>query len=328
MPPIARRAALLGAAAALPAAAAARGQPAAAAWPARPIRLLVPFPPGGATDLLSRLLADRLGPQIGQSVVPENRGGAAGNIAAELATRAEPDGHILFFGTVGTAAINRHLYPRLNWRPEDLLPVALWADLPNAISVAHHSPLRTLPELLAAARARPGALSYASAGSGTTLHLTGELLKAEAGVDLLHVPFRGGQDSINQLLGGRVDVSINNLPTAIGLIRAGELRPLAVTGAARSPAVPAVPTVAEQGLPGFEATSWFGLQVPVGTPRPIVERLNAALNAALAEPATRERIEHLGARPRGGTPEAFAAFIQAESAKWAEVVRRAGARVE
>ncbi len=298
-------------------------------WPARPLRLIVPFPPGGATDILARLLADRLGPQLGQAVVTENRGGAAGNVAAEFVTRQPADGYTLFFGTVGTASINMSLYPRLNYRPEDLLPVALWADLPNSISVAaQRSPFRTLSELIAAARARPGELSFASAGSGTTLHLTGELLKAKAGIDLLHVPFRGGQDSINQLLGGRVDVSINNLPTSIALIRGGEMRALAVTGAVRSPAVPDIPTVAEQGLHDFEATSWMGLQVVRGTPEPIQARLGLALNAALADPAARERIENVGARPRGGTAAEFATFIAAEQVKWAEVIRRSGAKVD
>jgi tripartite-type tricarboxylate transporter receptor subunit TctC len=299
-----------------------------AAWPSRPLRMIIPFPPGGATDLLSRLLAERLGAQLGQSVVAENRGGAAGNIGAEAATRMEPDGYNLFFGTVGTMAINQHLYPRLNWRPEELLPVVLWADLPNVIAVAQSSPFRSLPQLIEAARARPGALSYASSGSGTTLHLSGELLKAMAGIDILHVPFRGGNDSVNQVLGGRVDLAFNNLPTAIGLIRSGELRGLAVTGAQRSPSLPEVPTVAEHGLPGYEATSWFGLQVPARTPGAVIERLNAAVNTILADPATRERIEGLGARPRGGTPEEFADFIRAESLKWAEVIRRAGARVD
>ncbi|WP_135466518.1 Bug family tripartite tricarboxylate transporter substrate binding protein [Crenalkalicoccus roseus] len=314
----------LAALALLPAAAVAQPP---SAWPARPMRLIIPFPPGGSTDLLARLLADRLAHHLRQNVVAENRAGAAGSIAAELATRAEPDGHTLFFGTVGTASINMHIYPRLPYRPEDLAPVALWADLPNVIVVAHHSPIRSLAGLIEAARARPGELSYASAGSGTTLHLSGELLKAMAGVDLLHVPFRGGNDSMNQVLGGRVDLAFNNLPTAIGLIRSGELRALAVTGAERSPALPEVPTVAEL-LPGYEATSWFGLQVPAGTPAPIVARLNAVVNAALAEPATVERITMAGARPRGGTPEEYAAFIRAETAKWAEVVRRSGARLD
>jgi tripartite-type tricarboxylate transporter receptor subunit TctC len=182
--------------------------------------------------------------------------------------------------------------------------------------------------LIETARARPGDLTYASAGSGTTLHLSGELLKSMAGIDMLHIPFRGGNDSVNQLLGGRVDVAFNNLPTAIGLIRSGELRALAVTGAERSPALPDVPTVAEQGLPGYEATSWFGLQVPLRTPAAVIERLNTAVNAALADPATRDRIELVGARPRGGSPAEFAEFIRMESVKWAEVVRRSGAKLD
>jgi tripartite-type tricarboxylate transporter receptor subunit TctC len=297
-------------------------------WPARSIRLIVPFPPGGSTDVLSRLLADRLVPQLGQSVVVENRGGAGGGIGAEAASRAEPDGHTLFFGTVGTAAINAHLYPRLNYRPEDLLPIVLWADLPNVAVVGRNSPLRTLEDLLAAARARPGELSFASSGNGTTLHLSGELLKAMAGIDMLHVPFRGGADVINQLIAGRVDLSFNNLPTVINLIRSGEIRALAQTGPARSPVLPDVPTIAERGFPDYQAVSWFGLQAVRGTPAATLERLNAAVNAILAESETRARIEHLGARPRGGTAAEFAAFIATENMKWAEVIRLAGAKVD
>jgi tripartite-type tricarboxylate transporter receptor subunit TctC len=322
-----RRAALAGAAS-LPLAprpdAAAQGP----AWPGRSVRLIVPFPPGGATDLLARVLADRMTHHLGQGVVVENRGGAGGNIAAELTIRSEPDGYTLFFASVGTLAINRHLYPRLNYRPEDLVPVALWADLPNVAVVGKGSRFRTLADLVAEAKAKPGELSFASSGNGTTLHLSGELLKAVAGIDMLHVPFRGGADVINQLLAGRVDVSFNNLPSAIALIRGGEIRALAMTGPARSPAIPEVPTVAELGYPGYQAVSWFGLTVIRGTPEPIAQRLNAALNAILAEPETRQRIEGMGARPAGGTPEAFAAFIAAESAKWAEVIRKSGAKVD
>lgn len=304
--------------------------PAAAdpAWPSRSVRLLVPFPPGGATDLLARVLADRLTPALGQSVVVENRGGAGGGIAAELATRFEPDGHNIFFASVGTAAINMHLYPRLNYRPEDLIPVVLWADLPNVAVVGRNSRFRTLAELIAEAKAKPGQLSFASSGNGTTLHLSGELLKSVAGIDMLHVPFRGGADVINQLLAGRVDVSFNNLPSAITLIRSGELRALGLTGPVRSPELPDLPTIAEQGYPGYQAVSWFGVQVVRGTPEPIRQRLNAAVNAVLAEPETRARVEHMGARPRGGTAGEFAAFIAAESAKWAEVIRKSGATVD
>ena len=317
------RRALLGAALAAPALAQAQG-----AWPQKSIRLLVPFPPGGATDLLARVLADRLGPQLGQTVVVENRGGAGGSIAAELATRFEPDGYSVFFASVGTAAINQHLYPRLPYRPEDLLPVVLWADLPNVAVVGKNSRYRTLAELIAAAKARPGQLSFASSGNGTTLHLSGELLKTMAGIDMLHVPFRGGADVINQLMAGRVDVSFNNLPSAITLIRSGELRPLGLTGPVRSPELPDLPTIAEQGYPGYQAVSWFGVQVVRGTPEPIRQTLNAAVNAVLAEPETRARINHMGASPRGGTAEQFAAFIAAEGAKWAEVIRTSGATVD
>ncbi|MDO9709575.1 Bug family tripartite tricarboxylate transporter substrate binding protein [Paracraurococcus lichenis] len=297
-------------------------------WPARPLRLLVPFPPGGATDLLARILAERLGVRLGQPVVAENRGGAAGVVAAELASRMEPDGHNLFFASIGTAAINPHLHAKLSWRPEDLLPVILFADLPNVIVVRADSPWRSLQDMLAAARARPGALSYASSGSGSSLHLSGEMLKADAGVDILHVPFRGGADVANQLMGGRIDIGINNLPSVIALLRGGQLRALAVTGPERAPALPGVPTVAESGMPGYAATAWFGLQVPRGTPEAVIARLNAEVNAICAEPATRGRVEDLGAGCRGGTVAEFTDFIREENEKWTAVIRRSGAQVD
>jgi tripartite-type tricarboxylate transporter receptor subunit TctC len=297
-------------------------------WPSRPLRLIVPFPPGGATDMLARILAERLGARLGQSVIVENRGGAAGVIAAELATRAEPDGYTLFFGSIGTAAINANLHAKLSYRPEDLLPVALFADLPNVLVVRADSPWKTLQDLLAAARARPGQLTYSSSGSGSSLHLSGEMLKADAGVDILHVPFRGGADTANQVMGGRIAVGVNNLPSAITLIRGGQLKALAVTSPERSPSLPEVPTVAESGLPGYAATAWFGLQVPKGTAPAIIARLNAEVNAVCAEPETRARVEAIGARLRGGSPEDFARFIAAENARWAAVIKRAGAKVD
>ncbi len=307
---------------------AARRAAAQEVWPARGLRLIVPFPPGGATDMLARILAERLGARLGQSVVVENRGGAAGVIAAELATRAEPDGYTLFFGSIGTAAINGNLHSKLSYRPEDLLPVALFADLPNVLVVRADSPWKTLEDMLAAARARPGELAYSSSGSGSSLHLSGEMLKADAGVDILHVPFRGGADTANQLMGGRIDVGVNNLPSVITLIRGGQLKPLAVTSPERSPALPDVPTVAESGLPGYAATAWFGLQVPKGTPPAIIARLNAEVNAICAEPATRDKVEAIGARLRGGSPADFAGFIAAENLRWAAVIKRAGAQVD
>ena len=322
-----RRSALGGALAAV----AARPGLAQAAWPSRPLRLIVPFPPGGATDLLARVLAERLGARLGQAVVVENRGGAAGVIAAELASRAEPDGYALFFASIGTASINPNLHAKLSYRPEDLLPVALFADLPNVIVVRGDSPWKTLADMLATAREKPGALAYSSSGSGSSLHLSGEMLKADAGVDILHVPFRGGADTANQLMGGRIDLGVNNLPSVITLLRGGQLRALAVTSPDRSPALPDVPTVAESGIPalaGYAATAWFGLQVPRRTQAAIIDRLNGEVNAICAEPQARERVEQLGARMRGGSVAEFTAYTAAESEKWAAVIRRSGAKVD
>ena len=303
----------------------------AADWPTRSMRLIIPFPPGGATDLLARVLADRLGTRLGQTVVAENRGGAAGVIAAEAASRADPDGYTLFFGSIGTASINAHLHSKLSYRPEDLLPVALFADLPNVLVVRRDSPFRSVADVVAAARARPGELTYASSGSGSSLHLSGEMLKADAGVDILHVPFRGGADTANQIMGGRIDLGMNNVPSVIALIRGGQLRALAVTSPERSEALPEVPTIAESGVPGlagYAATAWFGLQVPRGTPAPIIDRLNREVNAICAEPQTIERVTSVGARMRGGSPADFARFIAQENDRWAAVIRRSGAQVD
>ena len=327
MRPVQRRAACL-LAAAIATARPACFAVAQAAWPTRPLRLIVPFPAGGTTDTLSRILAERLGARIGQTVVVENRGGAAGVIAAEMAARAEPDGYTLFLATIGTAAITPNLHTKLNYRPDDLAAIGLFAELPNVLVVRADAPWPNLEAFLADARARPGQLTYASSGSGSSLHLSGEMLKADASVDILHVPFRGGGDSANQILGGRVDAGMNNLPTAIALIRAGQLRALAVTGPVRSAALPDVPTVAESGLPGYAATAWFGLQAPARTPSAVVARVNTELNAIVADPPTRARAEDLGARLRGGTPDEFATFIREESERWAAVIRRSGAKVD
>ncbi len=328
---VGRRAAARGFAAfalmARPCAAVAQGST-GSAWPARPLRMVVPFPAGGTTDLLARLLTDGLASRLGQPVVAENRGGAGGAVGAELAARMEPDGHNLFFATIGSAAIIPQMYAKLNWRPADLVPVALFAEVPNVFCVSKNAPWADLRALLADARAHPGRLTYASSGIGSSLHLSGELLKAMGGVDILHVPFRGGSDTANEVLSGRINMGVNNLPSAIGLVRSGELRALAVTSSERSAALPEVPTAAEAGLPGYEATAWFGLQVPAGTPEAVVARLNAEANATLAYAPTRDRIESVGARPRGGSVQDFAEFIRAENVKWADVVRRAGMRVE
>ena len=317
-----RRAMLAAAAALLPLPALAQS------WPARPLRLIVPFPPGGGTDILARILSERLGARVGQPVLVENRPGAAGNLAAEVAARAEPDGHTLFFASIGTAAINPTLYRTASFKPEDLAPVALFGDLPNVVTANPNAAWKTLPEFIAAAKAQPGRLTYGSSGSGSSLHLTAEMLKMRAGIDLLHVPFRGGAAMLTELVAGRIDMCAGNLPTAIGLIRDRSLRALAVTSPERSPAVPDVPTVAEAALPGFAAVAWFGVQVPARTPAPLVQRINAEINAVTNDPATRARMADQGATARGGSPEAFGDYIRTETATWAEVIRAAGATVD
>ena len=300
-------------------------------WPSRPLRMIVPFPAGGTTDLLARMMSEGLAQRLGQPVIAENRGGAGGAVGAEIAARMDPDGYNLFFATIGSAAIIPNLHARINWNPDNLTPVSMFAEVPNVISVSKRARWRTLAEMLAEARAKPGELTFASSGIGSSLHLSGELLKAMAGVDILHVPFRGGADTANEIMGGRVDFGMNNLPSAVELIRTGEMRGLAITSAQRNAALPDVPTVAETAgfpLADYDATAWFGLQVPARTPAGVIERLNAALNATLAEPAVRARLTLVGARSRGGTPAEFADYIAAENVKWADVIRRSGAKVE
>jgi tripartite-type tricarboxylate transporter receptor subunit TctC len=296
---------------------------------AGPARLICPFPAGGTTDILARLAAERLGARFGTTVVVENRTGAAGGVAAEAAARGEADGSTLFMASIGTAAINPLIYRHLPYRPEDLAEVAALFALPNAATVGARSRFTNLAAFVEEARRRPGALSYGSSGAGSSLHLTGAMLAHRAGLDLLHVPYRGGGQMITELMAGRIDIAFGNLPTAIGLIRDGSLRALAVTGPQRSPALPGVPTLAEaSGLPGLAATVWFGLQVPRATPPAAVARLNEAANAMLAEPGTRARLAELGVEPMGGSPADFTSFIRSETAKWREITAAAGIIVE
>ena len=310
--------------------------PAAAQWaPVRSIRLVVGFTPAGTTDIAARILAERLTQRLGQSVLVENRPGAGGNVGADVVARAEPDGHTLLMQTVSSGAINYPLYgARMPLRPEDLAAVGLLLRVPNAIFVSNAVPVTTLAELVALLRARPGQLNIGSSGIGTSLHMTGELLKLATGVQITHVPFRGSGPMLQEMIAGRIEVGVDNLPSVIGHFREGRLRPLAVTTASRSPALPNVPTCAEAGFPAIEATAWFGLQAPARTPAPVIERLGAEVNAAVQDPATWARLADLGGmkpdlQPDGGTnPAAFDAFIRAEIVKWTDVVRRSGASVE
>ncbi len=300
----------------------------AQAYPSRPVRFVVGFAPGGGGDLATRLMAQWLSERFGQQFVVENRVGAASNLATEQVVRAPADGYTLIQLNVANA-INTSLYDKLSFNVlRDLAPVASFMRVPNVMEVSPTLPINTVPEFIAYAKANPGKVMFASSGVGTTLHMSGELFKAMAGVDILHVPYRGlGSGGYADLMTGTVHVAFDNLPSSIELVRAGKLRGLAVTSTTRSPAVPELPTVADF-LPGYEATAWYGIAAPAGTPAPIVERLNQELNAAFTDPRMKARIAELGGTPLSGSPADFAKLFADEAEKWAKVVKFAGAKPE
>jgi tripartite-type tricarboxylate transporter receptor subunit TctC len=299
------------------------------AYPAKPIQLVVPFAPGGATDIVARLVGQKLAERLGRPVVVDNRPGAGGNVGAAIVAKAPADGHVLFLGTIATHAINQSLYARLGHDPvRDFAPVSLLTSVPLVLVVPADLPARSVKDLVALAKARPGALNYASPGAGTALHLAGELFKSLAGVDVMHVPYKGSAPAITDLLGGRVSLMFDTTLSALPHVKAGKLRALGVTTARRSAALPELPTVAESGLPGFDVSAWNGILVPAGTPREIVARLATEVAAIMKLADVRERLAGQGAEAIGSTPEEFAAHIAAETAKWAKVVRASGARVD
>ncbi|MBD0272168.1 MAG: tripartite tricarboxylate transporter substrate binding protein [Acetobacteraceae bacterium] len=301
----------------------ARGQ---AAWaPSRPVRFVVPFPAGGATDVAARILAERLTETLGQPVVVENRTGSSGNIGMENVVRSAPDGHSLLMGTSGALTVNPHLFPNLGFDPaKDLAPVSLAFTTDNALIVNPNMPARTVAEFLALARSRPGALSYGSAGAGSSTHMAAELFRLAAGIQVLHVPYRGSAPALNDTVAGNVQFMVDQLPSCIGQIRAGQVRALAVTGPRRSPLLPDVPTMAEAGLPGAENTSWGAVLAPAGTPEAAVERLNAAVREAVGVPAVRERMAQAGADAAASSPAELAALMRREAERWGRVVKEAG----
>ncbi len=313
-------------------AAIALAQPAAAqapAYPTKAIRLVVPFPPGGATDILARNVAQKLSETWGQSVVVDNRPGAGGNIGSELVAKAAPDGYTLEMGTVGTHAINASLYSKMPYdHVKDFAPIILVAGVPNVLVVNPSLPVNSVQELIAYAKANPGKLNFASSGPGTSIHLSGELFKVMAGVQMTHVPYKGSAPALQDLLGGQVQLMFDNLPPSLPQIKGGKLRALAVTSLTRAPALPDVPTIAESGLPGFEASSWFGILAPAGTPPAIIAKVNAEVAKWLASPEGKEKLVAIGANAAGGSPEDFARHIQVETAKWAKVVKESGAKVD
>jgi tripartite-type tricarboxylate transporter receptor subunit TctC len=298
-------------------------------YPSRPIRIIVPFPAGGTADLLARQIGQTMSETLHEQVVIENRSGAGGNIGADLAAKSKPDGYTLLMGTVSTHAINPNLYTKMPYDPvKDFAPVTMVASMPNLLVVHPSVPAKNVAELIALAKAKPGALAFASAGNGTSQHLAGELFKKMAGVDMIHVPYKGNAPAVTDLVGGQVQVMFDNIPVSLQQVRAGKLRALAVTGPARSAVLPDLPTVAEAGLPGYSITSWFGLYAPSGTSPQIIERLNQEANRALATAQIRRRLTDQGIEPAGGTPDQFADFMHAELVKWGKIVRESGARVE
>lgn len=320
----------LGLSAALPASVLAQG-----AWPtAKPVRIVVPFAPGGTTDILARVIAPELSKALGQSFVVDNRAGAGGNIGAEIVAKSPGDGYTLLMGTVGTHGINKALYAKLPYDPQkDFAPVTLVAGVPNVMVMntqrAKALNINNVADFVRYAKANPGKLNMASSGNGTSIHLAGELFKSRNGIFMTHIPYRGSGPAMTDMLAGAMDVMFDNLPSAMPHIQSGGLKAFAVTSAVRSTALPDVPTVAEAGnLPGFEASSWFGLLAPAGTPADIASRIQQETAKALGSPAVKERLLAQGAIPGGNTPAEFAAMIQSEITKWAAVVKASGARVD
>ena len=300
----------------------------AQAYPTKPIKFVVGFAPGGATDVVGRLMAKKIGDALGQPIIIENKAGGSSNIGAEAVFRAAPDGYTFYVSAI-TSAINVSLFPKLPFDfARDFEPVALFANVPNILVVHPSVPAKTVKELIDLARAQPGKLSYASSGSGTSIHLCGELFKMLAKVDMVHIPYKGSAPAMTDMIGGQVQVMFDNMPSALPHVKAGKLRALAVTSAQRSPSAPDVITMGEAGVPGFDVQSWFGLVAPKGTPKDIIARVNAEAVNALATAEIKERFLDLGAVPAPMSPEAFGDFIRAEIIRWSEVVKASGAKVE
>ncbi|WPB56613.1 tripartite tricarboxylate transporter substrate binding protein [Xylophilus sp. GOD-11R] len=298
-------------------------------FPNKPITIIVPFAAGGTTDILARLVGQYLGTELGQSVIVDNRLGAGGNIGGQTAARAPADGYTLFMGTVGTHAINQALYKKMPFDPiKDFAPISRVANVPNLLVANPQQPFKNVQELIAYAKAHPGKINFGSSGNGSSIHLSGELFKMMTKTDMIHVPYKGSAPAMNDLLGNQIAIMFDNMPSAIQHVRAGKLRPLAVTTAKRSPELPDVPTIAEAGVPGYEATSWFGLLAPAGTPADIINKIDAALIKIYTNPELRKKIADQGAEPVVEKPEQFSAFIKAETAKWGKVVQESGATVD
>jgi len=305
------------------------GNALAQAWPNKPIKYIVPFAPGGTTDILARTISEKLSVALGQPVVVENKPGAGGGVGADFTAKAAPDGYTIMGGTISTHAINASLYSNLPYDPvKDFVAITLIARVPNMLVINPAIPAKNVAELIALIKANPGKYTFASSGNGTSQHLSGELFKSMAGVDMQHIPYKGSPPALQDVVGGQVSMTFDNITTALPLAKAGKLRALAVTTAKRSAAAPDVPTLAESGLPGFEVGSWQGVFAPAGTPPEIVRRLNTEIVKIINMPDVREKLTALGAEPVGDTSEQFGAYVKTEVAKWSDVVKKSGAKVD
>lgn len=298
------------------------------AWPAKPIKLVVGYAAGGATDVIARIIAVKLGEQLGQSVIVDNRSGANSNVGAEIVARSPADGYTLYVYTIANT-INASLYDKLSYDPlKDFEPIGLIAKVPNILVVNEKLPIKSVADYVQFTKESPNGVTFASSGSGSSIHLSGEMFKMIAKLNMLHVPYRGSAPAMNDLLGGQVQSMFDNTPSALPHVRGGKLRAIAITSAQRSSLLPDVPTVAESGFPGFDVQSWFGLAAPAGTPRPVVDRLNAELGKVLTNPDVRQRLVNLAATPAPGTPEQMRSFTAAEVKRWHDVVKLSGAKAE
>jgi tripartite-type tricarboxylate transporter receptor subunit TctC len=296
--------------------------PVHAQYPGKPLRLIVPFAPGGSTDIFARLIAERAQAPLGQPVVVENKAGAAGNIGANEVAKAAPDGYTLLMATTGVMAINNALYKSMTYdAAKELEPVLFVASITNVLIVPPDFPAKSVAQLVALAKKEPGKLSFASSGAGSSTHMSAELFKSLSGTDILHIPYKGSGQALPDLMSGRVSMMFENAPGAVSHIKSGKVRALAVTGLRRASALPELPTIAESGVAGYESLSWSGIAVPAGTPRAVIERLNKDLNAVLAAPEMRAKLTEQGAETMGGPPEAFASHVRAEREKWSRLIR-------
>ncbi len=301
----------------------------AQAWPSKPIKYIVPFAAGGTTDILARTISEKLSIALGQPVVVENKPGAGGGLGAAETAKAAPDGYTIMGGTISTHAINATLYSKLPYDPvKDFVPITLIARVPNMLVVNNDVPAKNVAELIVVMKASPGKWNFASSGNGTSQHLSGELFKGLAGVDMQHVPYKGSPPALADVMGGQVSMTFDNITTAWPLAKGGKLRALAVTTAKRSPVAPEVPTLAESGLPGYEIGSWQGVFAPAGTPPDVVKRLNTEIVKIINTPEVQKKLLDLGAEPVANSSEEFTAFVKTEVVKWGEVVKKSGARVD